>query len=96
MIGLRLQLQEGEGMANCERTGEAIGGGAASVTIEGPGSKGSCRKFEVYHHKESLWEAVGESTAQVQQKTPGFWRYQDHEATTTKSNSNRGVESARA
>lgn len=24
MIGLRLQLQEGEGMANCERTGEAL------------------------------------------------------------------------
>ena len=31
---------------HCERPGEAIGEGAASVAVEGPGMKGSCREVE--------------------------------------------------
>ena len=31
---------------HCERPGEAIGEGAASVAVEGPGLKGSCREVE--------------------------------------------------
>jgi recombinational DNA repair protein (RecF pathway) len=31
---------------HCGRPGEAIGEGAASVAVEGPGLKGSCREVE--------------------------------------------------
>ena len=31
---------------HCERPGEAIVEGAASVAVEGPGMKGSCREVE--------------------------------------------------
>ena len=30
----------------CERPGEATGGGAATVAVEGPGLEGSCREVE--------------------------------------------------
>ena len=30
----------------CERPGEATGEGAATVAVEGPGLKGSCREVE--------------------------------------------------
>ena len=30
----------------CESLGEAIGDGAASVAVDGPGLKGSCREVE--------------------------------------------------
>jgi hypothetical protein len=39
---------------HCERPGEAIGEGAASVAVEGPGLKGSCREVEAWHHEKSL------------------------------------------
>ena len=38
----------------CERPWKAIGEGAASVAIDGPGQKGSCKGVEVWHHEESL------------------------------------------
>jgi hypothetical protein len=41
-----------------ERTGEAIGEGAASVADESPELKGSCRELEAWHHEESLWLLV--------------------------------------
>ena len=37
-----------------ERSGKAIGEGAASVAIDGPGLKGSCKGVEAWHHEESL------------------------------------------
>ena len=37
-----------------ERPWKAIGEGTASVTIGGPGLKGSCKGVEGWHHKESL------------------------------------------
>ena len=40
---------------------EAIGEGEASVALEGPGLKGSCKEVEAWHHEESLWKAIGES-----------------------------------
>jgi hypothetical protein len=39
---------------HCERPWKAIGEGAASVTIDGPGLKGLCKGVEACHHKESL------------------------------------------
>ena len=45
-----------------ERPGEATGEGAASVTVEGPGLKGSCSEVKAWHHEKSLGEATGEST----------------------------------
>ena len=77
----------------CERPGEATGEGAASVTVEEPGLKGSCSEVKAWHHEKSLGEATGESTAQLQQKTPVFWRCRKCEMT-TKNSSRGGVESA--
>jgi hypothetical protein len=37
-----------------ERPWKAIGEGAASVAIDGPGLKGSFKGFEAWHHEESL------------------------------------------
>ena len=39
---------------HCERPWKAIGEGAASVAIDGPGQKGSCKGVEAWHHEESL------------------------------------------
>ena len=39
---------------HCERPWKAIGEGAASVAIDGPGLKGSCKGVEAWHHEESL------------------------------------------
>ena len=39
---------------HCERPGKAIGKGAASVAIDGPGHKGSCKETEAWHHEGSL------------------------------------------
>lgn len=38
-----------------------------------PRLKRSC-KVEFWHHEDSLWEAIGESAAQLQQGTPVFGR----------------------
>jgi hypothetical protein len=37
-----------------ERPGEDIGESAASVAVEGPGLKGSCKEVEFWRHDESL------------------------------------------
>jgi hypothetical protein len=37
-----------------ERPWKAIGEGAASVAIDSPGLKGSCKGIEAWHHEESL------------------------------------------
>ena len=37
-----------------KKPGKAIGEGVASVAIDGPGLKGSCKGFEAWHHEESL------------------------------------------
>jgi len=39
---------------HCERPWKATGEGAASVTVDGPGLKGSCKGFESWHHEDSL------------------------------------------
>jgi hypothetical protein len=39
---------------HCERPWKAIGEGAASVAIDGPGLKGSCKGVKAWHHEESL------------------------------------------
>ena len=39
---------------HCERPGKTIGVGAASVAIEVPGLKGSCKEVEAWHHEGSL------------------------------------------
>ena len=39
---------------HCERPLEATGEGAASVAVDGPGLKGSCKVVEAWHHEESL------------------------------------------
>jgi hypothetical protein len=39
---------------HCERPWKAIGEGAASVAIDGPGLKSSCKGVEAWHHEESL------------------------------------------
>lgn len=35
---------------HCERSGEGIGEGAASVVVEGPRLKEACREGEGWHH----------------------------------------------
>jgi hypothetical protein len=55
-----------------ERQGEATGEGAASVAVEGPGLKGSCRAVEAWLQEDSLSEAICESAPQLQQKTSAF------------------------
>ena len=39
---------------HCERPGKAIGEGATSVILDGPGLKRSCKEVKVWHHEESL------------------------------------------
>jgi hypothetical protein len=46
---------------HCERSWKAISEGAASIAIEGPEVKGSCKGGEAWHHEESLGEAIGEA-----------------------------------
>ena len=43
---------------HCERPGETIDEGAASVAVEGPGLKGSCGEVEDGHHEATLREAI--------------------------------------
>ena len=38
--------------------GKAISEGAASVVVDGPGVKGLYKEGELWHHKESMWEAI--------------------------------------
>jgi hypothetical protein len=38
---------------HCERSGKATGEGAASVAVDGPGLKESCKETEACHHEES-------------------------------------------
>lgn len=56
-----------------EKSGEAAGESAASAVVDSPGLKWSCREVEACCHEERLEEAMNESTAQLQQKTPTFW-----------------------
>ena len=57
-LGTGLEGAQGSGRAAeawlWERPEEAIGEGAASVAVEGPGLKGSCGEVEPWHHEESL------------------------------------------
>jgi hypothetical protein len=39
---------------HCKRLWKAIGEGAASVAVDSPGLKGSCKGVESWHHEESL------------------------------------------
>ena len=39
---------------HCERPWKAIGEGTASVAVDGPGLKGSCKGFEAWYPEESL------------------------------------------
>ena len=39
---------------HCERPWKAIGEGAASVAIDGPELKGSCKGVEAWHHEVNL------------------------------------------
>ena len=39
---------------HCKKPSKAIGEGAVSVVVDGPGLKGSCKKAEACHHEESL------------------------------------------
>jgi hypothetical protein len=39
---------------HCERPWKANDEGAASIAIDGPGQKGSCKGVEAWHHEESL------------------------------------------
>jgi hypothetical protein len=39
---------------HCERPWKAIDESAASVAIDGPGLKRSCKRVEAWHHEESL------------------------------------------
>lgn len=52
-------------MARRERSGEAIGEGAASVALEAPGLKVSCREVEAWHHEESPGEPTVDSAARL-------------------------------
>jgi hypothetical protein len=48
-----LSFREAESW-HCERPWKGIGEVAASVAIDGPGLKGSCKGFEAWHQEESL------------------------------------------
>ena len=39
---------------HCERPWQAIGEGAATDVVDGPGLKGSCKEVEAWHHEENL------------------------------------------
>ena len=39
---------------HCERPWKAIGEGAASVVVDGPGLKRLGKRFDAWHHEESL------------------------------------------
>ena len=39
---------------HCDRPMKAIGEGAASVAIDGPGLKGPCKVAEAWYHEENL------------------------------------------
>ena len=39
---------------HCERSWKATGEGVASAVVDGPGLKGSCKRFEAWHHGGSL------------------------------------------
>ena len=73
-----------------ERPGKAIGEGTASLTVKDPGMKGSCREVGVWHHEESQWEAFAERSSPLRQKTPAFWRCQNH-GITIKNNTSSGA-----
>jgi hypothetical protein len=46
---------------HCEKPRKAIGEGAASVAIDGPGLKGSCKVAEAWYHEENLGEVIGKA-----------------------------------
>ena len=46
---------------HCEKAWKATGEGAASVAVDGPELKGSCKGFEAWHHEESLWGGYWQS-----------------------------------
>jgi hypothetical protein len=51
--GMKGSMREAE-VWHCQRPGKAIGEGAASVAVEGPGLKGSCKGIEPWHHEGRL------------------------------------------
>lgn len=68
---------------------EAPGEGTASVAVEDPGLKGSCRELRIKsgHHEEISGEAVGKSAI-------AFWRCQ-YEGKTTRNSRSQGMELTR-
>ena len=50
--GMKGSCREAEA-EHCEGPLEAIGEGAASVAIVGPGLKGSCKGVEAWYHEKS-------------------------------------------
>ena len=46
---------------HCERPGKAIGEGIASITIDGQVLKDFYKEVDVWHHEQSLWEAIDEA-----------------------------------
>ena len=50
--GMKMSWRAAEAW-HCERSGKATGEGAASVAVDGPGLKESCKEVEAWHHKES-------------------------------------------
>lgn len=65
---------------------EVPGEGAASVAVEDPGLKGSCRELRIksWHHEEISGEAVGKSAV-------AFWRCQ-YQGKTTRNSRSQGME----
>ena len=61
---------------HCERPWKAIGEGAASVAIEGPGLKGSCSVLEMPVPRDDHQEQ------QQQQWSTGIWSLEDDECAT--------------
>jgi hypothetical protein len=55
---------------------KARGEGTASVAVDVPGLKGTCKGVEACHHEESLQEAIAEALLQL--KTPEYGRCQFH------------------
>jgi hypothetical protein len=51
--GIKVSWRAAEAQ-HCEKPWKSIGENAASVAIDGPGLKGSCKGVEAWHHEESL------------------------------------------
>jgi hypothetical protein len=52
--GMKAGRGHGEQLRHCESPSEATGKGAVSITVDGPGMKGTCKEVEAWHYSESL------------------------------------------